>query len=35
LAAQILLTVTLVVFVVLIVIVGASYWIDKSTGTRD
>jgi uncharacterized protein (UPF0333 family) len=34
-AVQILLTVTLVVFVVLLVVVGTSYWIDKSAGKRD
>ena len=34
-AAQILLTVTLVVFVVLVVVVGTSYWIDKTVGKRD
>jgi hypothetical protein len=34
-AAQILLTVTLVVFVVLVAVVGTSYLIDKSVGKRD
>jgi hypothetical protein len=34
-AAQILLTVTLVVLVVLVAVVGTSYWIDKSVGKRD
>ena len=34
-AAQIFLTVSVVVFVVLIAVVGTSYWIDKSVGKRD
>lgn len=34
-AAQILLTVTFVVLVVLVAVVGMSYWIDKSVGKRD
>lgn len=34
-AVQILMTVTVVVFVVLIAVVGTSYWIDKSVGKRD
>ena len=34
-ATQILFTVTVVVFVVLIAVVGTSYWIDKSVGKRD
>jgi uncharacterized protein (UPF0333 family) len=34
-AGQILLTVTLVVLVVLVAVVGTSYWIDKSVGKRD
>jgi uncharacterized protein (UPF0333 family) len=33
-AAQIFMTVALVVFVVLIAVVGTSYWIDKSVGKR-
>jgi len=33
-AVQIFMTVTLVVFVVLIAVVGTSYWIDKSVGKR-
>jgi hypothetical protein len=32
-AVQILLTVTIVVFAVLVVVVGTSYWIDKRSGS--
>jgi uncharacterized protein (UPF0333 family) len=34
-ATQILLTVTVVVFVVLLAVVGISYLLDKSVGKRD
>lgn len=34
-AVQILMTVTVVVLVVLVAVVGTSYWIDKTTGKSD
>ena len=34
-AVQIFLTVTVVVFIVLVAVVGTSLWIDKSAARRD